>query len=656
MKEKFYFPSIFISIAFLLIVYPFTGYSQDNLIRDFGFNSNITTTNGTTYAVEVLNDATNKGKILVGGFFNIYGVPPGTSVPGKIVRLNPDGSVDNSFTAPTLNSYWGGAGGGIYTIAVQPWDGKTLIGGEFSINSSGKTFTNIARLNTNGSLDLTFNPSGGGTRDGGAFGKVTKILVLDPEKQIVIGGVLGSYNGTTIGNNKGGVLIVNENGSLFKDAKVTSTSEDWTGEGVTDMALAPDGKIVIAGEFGRVDTYLARRVARLNRDGSFDVTWKNDGYLGTGPSNHVTAVTVQPDGKILIGGLFDYYIEYNKSLGVTKQIFRTRIARLNVNGKLDNTFNYDAIAGTWLTRGFNAEVRDILVDSRDNILVAGLFTDYGGVGTSTGRIARLLSDGSLDTDFNAENFDGGVYAIAFQDWKSNGTYKSEAHLLAVGTFNKYDDVGTQQYAARFTIVPSSPDLSSSGGGGDPPTPTPTPLAKTISNFKVVKINASKNKLTWNALQTQTTYTVERSFDGQSFQKIASFYNTNADAALSYDDALSHTGKVHYRIVVTAGNNVSSASTTIEYTGVVTVNMLNGVSTNLALKEFVIDISISSNDSSNQTYNLYVLNGSGQRLLTKSLLMKNKTINETIWSTQSMKNCLVILKDSSGEVLKKVLFK
>jgi uncharacterized delta-60 repeat protein len=656
MKEKFYSTLLFMSIAFLLLIaFHSTGYSQDNLIRDFGFNSNTATTNGTTYAVEVLNDPVNKGKILVAGFFNIYGIPPGTSVPGKIVRLKPDGSVDNTFTAPVLNSYWGSTGGGIYTIAVQPWDGKAIIGGEFSISVSGKTFTNIARLNTNGSLDLTFNASGGGTRDGGAFGKVTKILVLDPEKQIVVGGVLGSYNGATIGNNRGGVFIVNEDGSLYRDAKVTSTSDDWTGEGVTDMALAPDGKIVIAGEFGRVDAYLARRVARLNRDGSYDVTWKNDGYLGTGPSGHVTAVTVQPDGKILIGGQFEYYIEYNKSLGISKQIFRTRIARLNNDGKVDKTFNYDDVAGSWLTRGFNAEVRDILLDSEGNIYVAGLFTEYGGIGNSTGRIARLLTDGTLDTRFNADNFDGGVYDLAFQDWKSNDTYKSEAHLIAVGMFKNYDDVGTQQYTARFTIVPTS-EFTSPPTSEDPPVGPPIVLAKAISNFTAVKTSASRSRLAWNALQAQATYTVERSYDGRTFQKVASFYNFNANTVLTYEDVLSSSGKVHYRILVTAGSNVATSTQPIEYSSVITINLTNGLSTNLSLKEFVIDIHISSEGAIDESFNLYVLNSNGQQLLAKPLKMKNKAIDENIVTTQSLKNCLVILLTGNGEILKKVLYK
>jgi len=650
MSRNSYTKKLFIGIAFLSHLFIHTaGYSQDNLIRDFGFNSNSSTTNGATYAIEVLNDATNKGKILVAGFFDRYN---GIAVPGKIARLNPDGSIDNTFSAPALRGYWGDlGGGGFYSIAVQPWDGKVVVGGQFSIQAAGRTFTNIARLNTDGSIDITFNSSDGGTSGGGANGKVTKLLTLSPERQIVVSGVLGNYKGASIGNGRGGVFIINEAGDLVRDARVMTTSADWTGEGVTDMALTPDGKIVVVGEFGRVDTYLARRVAVLNRDGSFDATWANDGDRGVGPSGHVTSVAVQPDGKILIGGHFTFYNEYNKGTGVTTTVNRTRIARLTSNGKVDKTFNYDSTTNTWLTRGFNAEVRDILLGRDGNIYAAGLFTQYGVSTISTGRIARLLPDGAIDNNFNADNFNNGVYGIAFQHWRSDGTHKEEAHLLAVGEFTNYDDVGTQQYTTRFTIVPST-----SEDNAGPPPPTPVVLANAISNFTAIRADESKNKLAWKALQAQATYIVERSFDGRTFQKIASYQNANANSYLTHYDIITNSSKVYYRIGVLFNGSTTAGQKSVEYSNMVALSMSAGISANLYLTQNSIKVFISSTTLPNESFTVQVLTSSGQQVLHKQLTMRNKILDETIWASQSLRNCLVVLTDSQGNVLKKLVLR
>ena len=99
--------------------------------------------NGAIYRIKPLPD----GKILiVGSFTMVNGVNR-----GRIARLNTDGSVDTSFNPPV------GANDNIYAIDILP-DGKIVIGGEFS----GVNFTNrsyVARLNSDGTLDTSFNAS-----------------------------------------------------------------------------------------------------------------------------------------------------------------------------------------------------------------------------------------------------------------------------------------------------------------------------------------------------------------------------------------------------------------------------------------------------------------------------------------------------------------
>jgi uncharacterized delta-60 repeat protein len=100
---------------------------------------------------------------------------------------------------------------------------------------------------------------------------------------------------------------------------------------------------------------------------------------GSGVSGQVNTVVVQPDGKVLIGGSFT---NYN---GTT----RNRIARLNVDGTLDMTFNP--------TQGFNNDVNSIALQSDGKIIVGGKFTSYEGL--NAGRYVRLNADGTRDASF-----------------------------------------------------------------------------------------------------------------------------------------------------------------------------------------------------------------------------------------------------------------
>jgi len=116
------------------------------------------------------------GKVLIRGSF--------TTVDGVIragfARLNTDGSLDAGFSPDTGNFY------GVYAIAVQS-DGKALIGGDFfTVNGTSREY--IARLNTDGSLDGSFNP------DAGNLGFVFSIVV-QPDGKVLLGGAFVAING-----------------------------------------------------------------------------------------------------------------------------------------------------------------------------------------------------------------------------------------------------------------------------------------------------------------------------------------------------------------------------------------------------------------------------------------------------------------------------
>ncbi|HEY2953204.1 MAG TPA: delta-60 repeat domain-containing protein, partial [Verrucomicrobiae bacterium] len=107
------------------------------------------------------------GKILVGGQFRTFN---GTN-RSRIARLNADGSLDLSFD-PGL-----GANGDVYAVALQP-DGKVVIGGAFT-DVNGVTNLYAARLLTNGAVDTSFAA-------GAAINNELRAIVVQPDGKVVI--------------------------------------------------------------------------------------------------------------------------------------------------------------------------------------------------------------------------------------------------------------------------------------------------------------------------------------------------------------------------------------------------------------------------------------------------------------------------------------
>ena len=347
------------------------GTRDDTFVSGSGVNLNV-------YAFAQQPD----GKILVGGYFTTYsGV-----LANRIVRLNIDGTRDDTFTAGTAAQ-----DGTVNTIALQP-DGKILIGGGF-YNYDGAFSRFIARLNPDGTRDTTF-PVGNG-----ASYTVNKILV-QPDGKILLGGRFESFQGLTAN------FIVRLNADVTRDTTFVTGVGIGANNEIRTMLLQPDGKIIIAGDFTTYSGATANRIARLNADGTLDTAFT----VGTGAEGSILTSALQPDGKILIGG---YFTTYN---GATAN----RIVRLNADGTRDTTFT----TGT----GANNNVHTIALQPDGKILIGGHFTSYSG--TSINRIARLNTDGTLDTTFTVgTGVDSYVYAIAQQ---------SDGKILVGGQFTIYN--------------------------------------------------------------------------------------------------------------------------------------------------------------------------------------------------------------------------
>jgi uncharacterized delta-60 repeat protein len=307
-------------------------------------------------------------------------------------RLNGDGSVDATFTAGNATNF------GVESVAVQP-DGKIIIGGAFTTVHNQRA-NRIARLNSDGSLDTSFDVGTGPNES-------ASVIVLQPDGKVLVAGYFDSINGTH--TSYFGVARLNSNGSidnsfmlgqgltgraiaLQPDGKILAGSSggikranpdgtidnsfnpqfSGTYPWIFNIAVQPDGKVLIVGIFDHVGGQVAYGVARLNADGTVDPTFNT----GTGPDTTPQGLALQPDGKVLISGNF-------KSFNGTTV---NGLVRLNVNGSLDQTFSPN-ITGVFGTTSIN----NILLQPDGKVFIRGYLTASGSNVTNK-YLARLSND------------------------------------------------------------------------------------------------------------------------------------------------------------------------------------------------------------------------------------------------------------------------
>jgi uncharacterized delta-60 repeat protein len=336
------------------------------------------------------------GKIIIGGYFRNYN---GTYT-GGITRINANGVVDAAFNPGgdgVINDI-------VQTTAIQS-DGKIIIGGSFQ-SYNYISSNRIARLNSDGTLDSTFNTGSGADCN-------VQTTAIQSDGKIIIGGCFTSYNGTP----RNRIVRLNMNGSIDTTFNIVGTGVDGPFATVMSISIQSNGKIIIGGDFTSYNGTAINRIARLNTDGSLDVTFNP----GTGPDDYVYTTAIQNDGKIIIGGDFT---SYNGAA-------RNRIMRLNTEGSPDTTFNTGS--------GANIRVSTTAIQSDGKIVIGGDFTSYNG--TSINRIARLNTNGSMDTTFIGNGTNNTVNTAVIQ---------SDGKIITGGSFTTYNGTDINRIARMNT--------------------------------------------------------------------------------------------------------------------------------------------------------------------------------------------------------------
>jgi len=222
-------------------------------------------------------------------------------------------------------------------------------------------------------------------------------LIIQPDDKVIVAGMFVNFNGTSAGR------IIR----LLPDGEIDST---WTTSAggadfdIRGMALQPDGKVLIGGLFGLYNGAAANRLVRLDSVGNIDPAF----MVGAGPNNEVQGITVNTN-RVVIHGFFSAY------QGTPVPSF----AVLQMNGSLDTSFILP-------TESF-LFINDFHILSNDQLYLGGNFTTYNG--QTVNRIVRLHPNGSIDTTFNTgTGLDAMVRRLLVQD---NGD------ILVAGTFNTY---------------------------------------------------------------------------------------------------------------------------------------------------------------------------------------------------------------------------
>jgi RNA polymerase sigma factor (sigma-70 family) len=241
------------------------------------------------------------GKILVG-----------TQVHG-VSRLNPDGTVDGTFSAAVK--------GNVSCLAIQT-DGKILIGGSGFLHGAWRAGPKpgpLLRLNTDGTPDASFEPEVAGMVD---------TVAIQGDAKILVGGHFSRPFQSFCRLNRDGTT----------DTRFNSGT---TGGKVNSLALQADGKVLVAGEFTHLGGQVRTGLGRLNSDGTLDAAFKPE------VENRLYSIALQEDGKILVGG--------NGPLRVGGQE-RSGAGRLNNTAPATQSLAYYGSTITWLRGGTSPEV------------------------------------------------------------------------------------------------------------------------------------------------------------------------------------------------------------------------------------------------------------------------------------------------------------
>ena len=532
---------------------------------------------GTGFNSDVLSLAVQTdGKVVAGGNFGAYN---GVTVGYSIARLNTDGSLDTSF-----NSNVGtGFNNSVYSIGVQS-TGSIVLGGDFSSFDNG--FHNgVVRLNSDGTPDATFQ-----TNVGQGAGQVLTVTV-QPDDKILVGGNFTTFNFNAI------YYLIRLNSDGTPDTSFTTNMGSGFNNAVFPVALNADGSMIIGGYFTMLNGLTQNYIAKLGPDGTPDSTFNTN--VGTGFDASVFTLAIQSDGKIVVGGLFQ---NYNGSPA-------SYFARLNADGTLDATFM------TAVGSNFDSQLQIVAVQPDGKIVVGGSFQNFNGIRSPY--IARLNADGTFDATFDqivnyvsqtpfaiVPNSDGStyvgyaglppaIYKLKPQNYDVNVAYGDEINM-SIGSSNSTNSLQMLDHSITST-------LSEAGN-----TTTLTTTIDANSQFVEIQVYDTANNAISNYTQTLSGITMTVQGAAQS----TNISQTSTNVTLNTPDSQS---------ILTMTGTMTSLTTQMG-----NLSIVNNTSSLSLLTQFVPDATFNLNLGTglNGYATIFFMQNSGQYMLTGNFTTYN----------------------------------
>jgi uncharacterized delta-60 repeat protein len=414
--------------------------SDGSLDSTFGSGGKVTTDfggNDQAVAVAIQTD----GKIVAAGGTCANAalgcdVLTGSGYDFAIARYNTNGTLDSSFgTGGKVTTDFHGGMDIATSLVIQP-DGRIVVAGSACTDSSmmcalsgGVQFA-LARYNSDGSLDSAFGTGGKITTTVRNFGSILALALQADGKLLAAGLAFGQPDSDFE------LVRYNSDGSLDATfgagGKVNTDFNSSGGTALNDAAVAlaiqPDGKIIAAGasETNTPDFFYNWSIARYNQDGSLDGSFGTGGKVTTalsGKDDQAGSVMIQPDGKILVGGMAGGFVTIStNALSVIDQGSATgsdfALARYNTNGSLDTSFG---TGGKVTTDFFGSSDAARFVLQPDGRVVAAGFARHSRSAFGAARPSGVsgqalygwllgLADAQADADFALARYETGVAA------------------------------------------------------------------------------------------------------------------------------------------------------------------------------------------------------------------------------------------------------
>ncbi|HEX8650792.1 MAG TPA: hypothetical protein VF708_08115 [Pyrinomonadaceae bacterium] len=333
------------------------------------------------------------------------------SMQGKVEAQEFPSDLDPTFgiNGKVTTDFFGGEDRAA-AVAIQP-DGKIVVVGQAKTGTSANDFIDfaLARYNRDGSLDTSFGNGGKATTDFLGFNDYVTKIFIQPNGKLVLAGF------ATDSSAKLHLALAryNRNGSLDDGTSSDSTPADSFGNGgkvVSDfldgtraIAFQPDGKLLVVGQVGVEFT-----LARYNKDGSLDTPFGDGGRVLTdvyGTGSSVSAVAVQADGKIVVGGTaYDHIWPPGE-----RENFA--LVRYNKDGSLDDGTSSDSTPSDSFGDGGKVVVdvgqdsdylNDIAIQPDGRILASGYAYSYCCPGIYA-VIVRFNTDGTMDDGMGGDS-------------------------------------------------------------------------------------------------------------------------------------------------------------------------------------------------------------------------------------------------------------